>query len=133
MNQTINAVTIAVDDIKLLKKFYHEVLEWAVLAENIDVIMFKLNQMVLTLCSADTFTNYTGLPPGNLSSKGFYFTINFDTPKQVDESFKKLMKSKVHIAKMPQQTFWGGYSGFFADPEGNHWEICYNPVPGTKV
>lgn len=133
MNQTINAVTIAVEDINLLRKFYYEVLGWTVLAENKDVIMFKLNQTVLTLCSSDTFTNYTGANPGNLSNKGFYFTINFDSPKQVDDSFKKLIKTNVPIAKMPQQTFWGGYSGFFSDPEGNHWEICYNPVPGTKV
>jgi len=133
MNQPINAVTIAVKDIKAMRKFYHDILEWPILNENPQVVMIRMNNAVLTLCAFEVFTEYTGLHPDSNSGKGCYLTINVDSPKRVDESFKKLSTQNVNITKMPFKTFWGGYSGFFADPEGNTWEISHNPIPGTKV
>ncbi len=133
MSQQINAVTIAVNDIKLMRKFYHDILGWAVLAENPEVVMLKLNNAVLTLCSIPVFAEYTGTYPDDGSKKGFYLTTNLESPKRVDDYFKKLANQQVMIIKKPEKTFWGGYGGFFADAEGNKWEICFNPIAGTKV
>ena len=133
MDQQINAVTIAVNDIKLMRRFYHDTIGWAILAENPGVVILKLNNAVLTLCTAAIFAEYTGTYPDEGSKKGFYLTSNLESPKRVDEYFKKLATQKVLITKKPEKTFWGGYSGFFADAEGNNWEICFNPVAGTKI
>lgn len=133
MDQQINAVTIAVKDIKLMRKFYHDTLGWAIFAENPSVVMLRLNNAVLTLCTTVIFAEYTGNYPDAESKKGFYLTTNLESPKRVDEYFKKLAAKKVLITKKPEKVFWGGYSGFFEDIEGNKWEISFNPMPGTKV
>jgi uncharacterized glyoxalase superfamily protein PhnB len=133
MNPQINAVTIAATNIKVLRKFYHDALGWKVLTENESVVMFKLNQTVFTICANTVFAEYSGSSTADGAAKGFYLTINMDSPKQVDQYFKKLEAADVPISKMPKKTFWGGYGGFFADPEGNKWEVCYNPIPETKA
>src|ERR1700743_3573088 len=122
MEQQLNAITIAVKDVALLKTFYADTLGWAVLAENPSVAMFKTNQAVFTLCAESIFNDYTGMPAGQ-GEKGYYFTVNLSSPQNVDESFSKFKTLGVNITKMPAPTFWGGYSGFFADPENNVWEI----------
>lgn len=132
MEPQINAITIAAKDIKALRKFYHDSLGWPVSAENEKVVIFRLNNTMLTLCTHDVYKEYTGSDAGQ-SNNGFYFTINLDSPKRVNDSFKKLAEKNVNVTKAPEKTFWGGYSGFFVDPEGNHWEVCHNPISRTKI
>jgi hypothetical protein len=129
----INAITIAAKDINSLKKFYSHVLEWRILAQNDKVVMFKLNNTVLTICAEDVFTEYSGMQPVNPTNTNFYLTINLDSPKRVDQTLQKLVALSVDVIKMPKKAFWGGYSGFFADPEGNRWEVCYNPTPNKVI
>jgi uncharacterized glyoxalase superfamily protein PhnB len=133
MEPQINAITIAAQDINTLKKFYSQVLEWRVLSQNDKVVMFRLNNTVLTLCAEDVFADYSGMQPVNSTEKSFYLTVNLDSPKRVDQTLQKLVALHVDVIKMPKKAFWGGYSGFFADPEGNRWEVCYNPVPNTQI
>ncbi len=49
------------------------------------------------------------------------------TEKGVDDLFAQFEKQNVNILKQPEKVFWGGYSGYIADPDGNLWEIAYNP------
>lgn len=133
MEQQISAVAIAAKDIKALRKFYHDSLGWVIAAENPEVVIFKLGNMMLTLCTPHIFEEYTGTLAATSNEKSVYFTINVDSPKRVNESFKKLVEKNVSITKAPAKTFWGGYSGFFNDPEGNSWEIAYNPISRTKI
>jgi uncharacterized protein len=133
MEPQINAITIAAQDIASLKKFYSQVLEWRILAQNDKVVMFRLNNTVLTVCSTDVFTDYTGMRPQKSGDKGFYLTVNLESPKRVDQTLQKLAALNVDGIRMPKKAFWGGYSGFFADPEGNKWEVCYNPTPNTVI
>ncbi|HEY5327943.1 MAG TPA: VOC family protein, partial [Mucilaginibacter sp.] len=53
--------------------------------------------------------------------------ITYRSQKEVDDVFMALEDKGVHIVKPPQKVFWGGYSGYVADIEGNLWEIAYNP------
>jgi catechol 2,3-dioxygenase-like lactoylglutathione lyase family enzyme len=133
MKQLLSAVTIVVQDLRRLKAFYTGVLKWEVLAENEGILMLNLNAIVLTLCTEELFGGYTGVVPHIDKHKGFYLTINLDSKAEVDSSFDGLTTANVNITKLPEKTFWGGYSGFFADPEGNLWEMCYNPMPGIRA
>ncbi|HVV55076.1 MAG TPA: VOC family protein [Mucilaginibacter sp.] len=133
MEPQINAVTLAARDIQSLKRFYNQVLEWRILSQNEKVVIFKLNNTVLTLCDVDIFKEYSGMQPPDPSEKNFYLTVNLDSPKRVDQTLQKLAALNVDIVKMPKRAFWGGYSGFFADPEGNRWEVCYNPAPNKII
>ncbi|MFB9843348.1 VOC family protein [Mucilaginibacter ginsenosidivorans] len=133
MEPQINAITIAAQDIQSLKRFYNQVLEWKILAQNEKVVMFRLNNTILTVCTIDVFTDYAGMQPPGKGEKNFYLTVNLDSPKRVDQTLQKLAALNVDIVKMPKKAFWGGYSGFFADPEGNRWEVCYNPTPNKII
>jgi uncharacterized glyoxalase superfamily protein PhnB len=133
MKQLLSAVTIVTTDLPSLRSFYTDVLGWEILAENESVLMLKLNTTVLTLCTEELFGTYTGILADRSKHKGFYLTINLESKQEVDDSFETLTTAHVNITRPPEKTFWGGYSGFFTDPEGNLWELCYNPVEGTKV
>lgn len=133
MKQLLSAVTIVAKDLPLLKHFYTDALGWEVLTENESVIMLKLNATVLTLCTEALFAEYTGVLNDAPKGKGFYLTINLESIREVDSSFIVLSASKVNITKAPAKNFWGGYNGFFTDPEDNLWELCYNPVAATKA
>jgi len=133
MMQKVNAITIVVKDLTGLKNFYIKVFGWAVQAENEEVIMFKLNGIMLTLCTAELFRTYTGVDPGMPENKNAYYTVNFSSVAEVEDNFTRLEDAGARVIKKPAHTFWGGYSGFIADPENNMWEICYNPIPGTRA
>lgn len=133
MKQVLSAVTIAAKNLQQLKLFYTGVLGWEILAENESVLMLKLKTSVLTLCTEALFADYTGIPSHGEKNNSCYFTINLDSAKEVDDNFMVLARLKATIVKRPAQTFWGGYSGFFTDPEDNLWELCHNPIPGTKA
>jgi uncharacterized glyoxalase superfamily protein PhnB len=53
--------------------------------------------------------------------------LNLRSKDEVDRLFAELKGKGVSIVKPPEQVFWGGYSGYFADIEGNHWEVAFNP------
>jgi len=126
MQTNVAAVTLAVKDLNTIKEFYTEKFGWQIIAENEKIVMLKLDNLVLTLCDELLFKEYTNIH-NNTGSKAVYFTINLASKAKVDEQIAKLNKADVQILKCPSDTFWGGYAGFVADPEGNCWEICFNP------
>ncbi|MDB5147640.1 MAG: hypothetical protein JWQ57_1660 [Mucilaginibacter sp.] len=126
MQAHVTAITLAVKDLVAIKAFYTGKFGWQILAENERVIMLKLDNLVLTWCVELLFTEYTNISNNN-GGKHFYLTINLASKAVVDEKVTQLEQEGVQILKQPAETFWGGYSGFIADPEGNCWEVCYNP------
>lgn len=59
--------------------------------------------------------------------KGVAIAYNARSEKEVDEIFARLNKAGAEVTKAPHKAYWGGYSGYFADPEGNAWEVAFNP------
>jgi catechol 2,3-dioxygenase-like lactoylglutathione lyase family enzyme len=133
MKQLLSATTIIARDLPKLKAFYTDALGWEILNENESIVIFKLGKTALSICTPELFEMYTGVLPDDTKHKGAYFTINLNSIREVDSSFKVLIAAHVCINKMPAKNFWGGYNGFFTDPEDNLWELCYNPIPTTKA
>ena len=52
---------------------------------------------------------------------------NFDTPQDVDDAFAEALAAGATPLKAPEKVFWGGYSGYYADPDGHVWELAHNP------
>lgn len=126
MQAHVTAITLAVKDLDGVKAFYTGKFGWQLLAENKKVIMLKLDNLVLTLCDELLFAAYTNIS-NDAGSNRFYLTINLASKADVDAKIAQLRQTEVQVLKHPAETFWGGYAGFIADPEGNCWEICYNP------
>jgi uncharacterized glyoxalase superfamily protein PhnB len=67
------------------------------------------------------------LPVEPSGFRGVTLACNLDSREAVDRAFDSLRGIGAKILKEPQEVYWGGYSGYFADPEENYWEVAWNP------
>ena len=68
-----------------------------------------------------------GVPLPAASAGTFTISHNLRSPEAVDEAMAQALAAGATLVKAPQPTAWGGYGGYFADPDGHLWEIAYNP------
>lgn len=128
MQQRITLITLGVSDLKKSKTFYQEVFGWSPLANsNDDIIFFQLNGIQLALFAANALAEDAGITHEGTGFKKFSIAHNLRSEKEVDLLFEELKLKGAKITKQPQKVFWGGYSGYVADPDGNLWEIAFNP------
>lgn len=132
MNPQISFITLGVKDLDLLTRFYRDTLGWQMEKEQEGVRFFKMNAGLIFALFGEAdlagdigLDDYQPAPPG--SFKRMSLAINFDSITKVDAFFAFLKERGVSIQKEPKTVFWGGYSGYFKDPEDNYWEIAYNP------
>ena len=130
MQQHINFITLGVADLAASRRFYREVFGWQETADsNENIAFFQAGGALLfALFGCDALAHDAELPAAH--SSGFpRFTLahNVGSEAEVDVLFAELAAKQVTIFKPPQKVFWGGYSGYIADPDGFLWEIAYNP------
>lgn len=131
MEQRLTLITLGVDDHTGMRQFYTEVFGWEPTeASNENITFFQLNGIQLALFGREELAEDAQV---NIEGSGFRsFTLahNLRSEQKVDELFEELTGNGAKTAKEPEKTPWGGYSGYIADPEGNLWEIAYNPFMG---
>jgi hypothetical protein len=91
------------------------------------VAFFDLAGAKLAIWPRDSLAHDTGLRKGASSSTEFSIGHNVGSEKEVREVMLRAERAGATIVKEAHKTFWGGYSGYFADPDGHLWEIVYNP------
>ncbi|MBP7514271.1 MAG: VOC family protein [Flavobacteriales bacterium] len=126
MQAYLSFITLGVTDLDKSRSFYNDVLDWKPMHDANGIVMYKLNGLVLSL-----FPQHELMEDAQVKSdaKGSRFTLAqcMRSTEEVDAFFVHLKKHGVTIAKPPEKVFWGGYSGYFADPDGHLWEIAHNP------
>ncbi len=126
MQPRLSFVTLGVADLDRSKRFYTDVLGWKPMHDANGIVMFKLNGMVLSL-----FPQHELAEDAQVTNDGhgprFTLAHCLRSPEEVDALFAELKMQGVTITKGPEKVFWGGYSGYFADPDGHLWEIAHNP------
>jgi uncharacterized protein len=128
MNQHLHLVTLGVRDFEVSRKFYTEVLGWKPSSNsNEDVVFFQAGATVLSIYPREKLAEDALVDPSGTGFAGFTLAYNAQSEAEVDEIIRDLKAKGVKILKEPQKVFWGGYSSYFADPDGNCWEIAYNP------
>jgi uncharacterized glyoxalase superfamily protein PhnB len=121
-------VTLGVKDLKKSFVFYKDILGFpSDKGIEGDIAFFQLNHMWLGLYPKNLLAKDAKVENTSGSFSGITLAHNLKTIKEVDALFAYLKKSKVKISKMPEKTDWGGYSGYFCDPDGYLWEVAYNP------
>ena len=126
MEQRLSVVTLGVDDLKRARAFY-EGIGWRSRAgEDDDVVFFQLPGSVLSLWSRERLAEDSGVEPGS-GWGGITLSHNVRSPAEVDELIEQARAAGGTIAREGAETFWGGYSGVFLDPEGYPWEVAHNP------
>lgn len=128
MKAKIGLITLGVHDLAKSLAFYRDGLGWPTHAYNpdADVVFFSLEGSWLALYPRDKLAEDAGVPDGH-GFGGITLAHNEPSPEDVDKAFAKAIDAGARAVKVPQKSFWGGYSGYFADPDGYLWEIAFNP------
>ena len=128
MDQHLHIVTLGVKDLETSKKFYAETLGWKPSGNSSDaIVFFQAGGIVLALFPREELAKDATVPSKGSGFAGFTLAYNAKSEVEVDEIIRDLKARGVKILKEPQKVFWGGYSSYFADPDGNCWEVAYNP------
>lgn len=132
MQQRLSIVTLGVSNLKESKQFYDS-LGWKAAnegeKESNEIVAYNLNGMAFALYPidkvADEFPSIT--PPKLNGYSSFTMAYNVNSEKEVDEIINEAKSVGAEIVKLPEKVFWGGYSGYFSDPDGYLWEVAFNP------
>ncbi len=124
----LSLVTLGVSDVLASERFYRA-LGWEVIRSQDNFRLFDLAGAYLALFPAGELAADAGLRgqvvgPGY---RGVSCAINLESEAAVDAAFALVAEVGGTITKPPQNPEWGGYSGYFADPDGHAWEVAYNP------
>lgn len=128
MKPRISIVTLGVTDMAAQRDFYERLGFKASPASNPHVTFFEANGVVLGLFGHDDLADdahLPHLPPP--AFRGVTLAWNAESETQADAIMAHAGKCGAKIVKPAQKVFWGGYSGYFTDPEGHLWEVAYNP------
>lgn len=125
-NQRVTLITLGVSDLERSKEFYAK-LGWRIAEEQPSVIFYQLNGLALGLFPFDALAEDQGRPGQELGVGGNTFAINFSTETEVDQAFAAAIAAGATLLKSPEKVFWGGYSGYYSDPDGHVWELAMNP------
>ena len=126
MEQRLSLVTLGVSDLAQARAFY-EGLGWTTRAEpDDDVVFFQTGCMIVALWGRDQLAEDSGVEDGG-GWGGVTLAYNTSSPEEVDEVLTQADAAGGTVARWGAETFWGGYSGAFIDPEGHPWEVAHNP------
>ena len=126
MEQRISLVTLGVSDLARARQFY-EALGWATnAAAGDDVVFFQAGGMVLALWSRESLAQDSAVSDSGAWG-GITLAHNVHSPDEVDAVLTEAERAGATVARPGAETFWGGYSGVFVDPEGHPWEVAHNP------
>ena len=122
----VTLITLGVDDLARARAFY-TALGWHPGDEAEGVVFFQMHGMALSLFGRDALAADQGRPGAELGTGAITLAQNFATEAEVDAAFAAALAAGASALKRPEPVFWGGYSGYFADPDGHVWELAYNP------
>jgi predicted lactoylglutathione lyase len=126
MRQRVSLITLGVRDLGRARAFY-EKLGWRTGAEpGDDIVFFQAGEMVVALWDRARLAEDSAVEDSG-GWGGVTLALNFGSPAEVDAAIEEARAAGATIAREPAETFWGGYSGLFLDPEGHPWEVAHNP------
>lgn len=127
MEQRISLITLGVADLARARSFY-EALGWRG-QEVEETVFFQAGGLVLSLWSREKLAADSGVPdrPADGTFDGITLAHNVRFPAEVDELVAQAAQAGGTVTRAPADTFYGGYAGCVADPDGHLWEIAFNP------
>ena len=127
MKPRISMITLGVDDLEKSVKFYQQGLGFPKMDSSPGVAFFTLNGSWLGLYGRKALAEDAMVSDEGSGFNSFALAHNVHSEAEVDQLVEQALAAGATLAKAPQKTFWGGYSGYFRDPDGHLWEIAHNP------
>jgi catechol 2,3-dioxygenase-like lactoylglutathione lyase family enzyme len=129
MKPKISIVTLGVRDFAKSLAFYRDGLGFPTHnhKDGEEHVMFAMEGSWLSLYPRHLLADDATVPDDGKGFSGVTLAQNEPSPERVDAVFAQAIAAGGRAVKTPQDVFWGGYSGYFADPDGYLWEVAYNP------
>lgn len=129
MEQRLSLITLAVRDLAKARAFY-DALGWRAASEqHADTIVpYNLNGMTIALFGWDDLAGDAAVPAEGTGFRGVALAYNVREKGDVDTVLREAEQAGGKIVKPAHDVFWGGYSGYFSDPDGHLWEVAWNPL-----
>ena len=136
MEQRISLVTVGVKDLATSKRFYVDGLGWIPAFQNEEII-FLSGGLIFALFLRDKLAEDFQVDPATFGRAGMSLAYNVRDKSDVDPLMKQAATAGATILRPAREASWGGYSGYFSDPDGFAWEVAWNPAwrlaPGGSV
>ena len=126
--QHLSLVTLGVRDVSASRAFYEALGLAASGFESDDIAFFDMNGTVLAVYGREALARDANVPSGGEGIRASACAFNVASETDVDAVIAHAEACGARIRRPPERVFWGGYSGYFADPDGHLWEVAYNPV-----
>lgn len=128
MQPRISMITLGVRDLERSIRFYEEGLGLPRMESPPSVAFFTLNGSWLGLYGYEALAEDAGVSSIGSGFGGISIAHNVSSEHEVDQLLEQAVSAGAELVKPAQKVFWGGYSGYFADPDGHLWEIAHNPL-----
>ncbi len=127
MEQRVSIITLGVTDLKRSSEFY-ERLGWRrSMAKTEGIVFFQAGGMALALYPRDELAKDANVTVDGDGFRGISLAYNTRSHSEVDSVLAEAEGAGAKIVKPAEEAFWGGYSGYFSDPDGFLWEVAWNP------
>ncbi|MEL6367538.1 MAG: VOC family protein [Pseudomonadota bacterium] len=126
MKPRMSMITLGVKDLEVSIGFYRH-LGFPREGDEENVAFFRLNGTWLGLYGREALAEDANVSSEGSGFGGFAIAHNVTSEAEVDAIMQEAVAAGATIAKPPEKVFWGGYSGYFKDPDGHLWEVAYNP------
>lgn len=128
MKAKISIITLGVRDFGKALRFYQDLgFKTHKYKEGEDVVFFEMEGTWLALYPKEKLAEDATVSAEGSGFTGISLAHNVGSKEEVDEVFKLAISVGAKPIKKPQEVFWGGYTGYFSDPDGYLWEVSYNP------
>ncbi len=127
MKPRISMITLGVSDMERAVKFYKEGLGFPQMESPPEVAFFTLNGTWLGLYGREALAEDAQVDAKGSGFDGFALAHNVASEAEVDAVLAQAVAAGATLTKPGQKVFWGGYSGYFKDPDGHLWEVAHNP------
>lgn len=123
----VSIVALGVADLARSRAFYEALGFRAGPGSSENIVFFQAGALVLSLFPRPLLAEDAEVADDGYGFDGVTLAHNYPSEDAVDAAMAHALASGAKLKKKPQKVFWGGYSGYFADPDGHLWEVAYNP------
>lgn len=127
MEQRLSLITLGVADLARARHFYEDGLGWTKGNPEEEVAFYQLNGLVLAIWTRADLAVDAHVPDTGATFSGISIAFNTRSHDEVDQVLAQAVAAGGTVLKPAEEQPWGGYSGYFADPDGHPWEVAWNP------